>query len=75
MKQTVLRLRCLVVLPVHDLAVQVYRVYSSFCRGTKLHVALISGDSSFFEEQQLLVKQYYPKKKKKEEKKKVLRLS
>jgi len=55
-KQTVLRLRCLVVLPVHDLAVQVYRVYSSFCRGTKLHVALISGNSSFFEEQQLLVR-------------------
>jgi len=55
-KQSVLRLRCLVVLPVHDLAVQVHRVYSSFCRGTKLHVALISGNTSFSEEQQLLVR-------------------
>ena len=55
LKQTVRRLRCLVVLPVHDLAVQVYRVYTSFCVGTKLKVALISGQASFHDEQQLLV--------------------
>ena len=55
MRQTVRRLRCLVVLPVHDLAVQVFRVYTSFCSGTKLQVALVSGQTSFYDEQQHLV--------------------
>jgi ATP-dependent RNA helicase DDX51/DBP6 len=54
-RQSVRRLRCLAVLPVHDLAVQVYRVYLSFCAGTNLQVALISGQASFYDEQQLLV--------------------
>ncbi|KAI9556975.1 hypothetical protein GHT06_016769 [Daphnia sinensis] len=55
-RHSVRQLRCLAVLPVHDLAVQVYRVYSSFCADTNLQVALISGQASFYEEQQLLVR-------------------
>jgi len=55
-RETVRRLRCLVVLPVHDLAVQIHRVYSNYCTGTKLKVVLISGQSSFGEEQKLLVR-------------------
>lgn len=55
-RETVRQLRCLVVLPVHDLAVQVHRVYSSYCAGTRLRVALVAGESSFAEEQQALVR-------------------
>lgn len=55
-RHSVRQLRCLAVLPVHDLAVQVYRVYASFCADTNLQVALISGQASFYEEQQLLVR-------------------
>ena len=55
-RETVRQLRCLVVLPVHDLAVQIYRVYSNYCSGTKLKVVLISGQTSFGEEQKLLVR-------------------
>ncbi|XP_014212448.1 probable ATP-dependent RNA helicase Dbp73D [Copidosoma floridanum] len=48
--------RCLIVLPVQELATQVYKVVQKYSSSTSLKVALISGASSFKEEQQKLVK-------------------
>ncbi|XP_058799740.1 probable ATP-dependent RNA helicase Dbp73D [Phymastichus coffea] len=47
--------RCLVVLPVQELATQVHDVMVKYCHGTSLRVALISGASSFKDEQERLV--------------------
>lgn len=48
-------IRCLIVLPVQELATQVYEVISKYSTGTKLKIALISGASSFIEEQEKLI--------------------
>lgn len=45
----------LVVLPVQDLAVQVYRVFVTYTQHTDLKVALVTGQTSFHKEQQQLV--------------------
>jgi len=37
------RVRCLVVVPVGDLAAQVYKVFSDYCQHTELKVGLILG--------------------------------
>ncbi|OXU20020.1 hypothetical protein TSAR_015753 [Trichomalopsis sarcophagae] len=47
--------RCLIVLPVQELATQVYDVISKYSTGTSLRIALISGASLFKEEQEKLV--------------------
>ena len=49
-------IRCLVVLPVQELATQVYEVISKCSSETTLRIALITGASSFKEEQEKLVK-------------------
>lgn len=43
------------VLPVQELATQVYDVVMKYCHGTSLRVALLSGASSFQDEQERLV--------------------
>ena len=47
--------RCLIVLPVQELASQVFEVVSKYCHGTNLRVTLTSGAYSFEEEQEKLV--------------------
>lgn len=53
--RVVLQVRALVVLPVQDLAVQVYHVFLTYTQHTDLKVALITGQTSFCKEQQQLV--------------------
>ena len=55
--RVVCRVRALAVLPVRDLAIQVYNVFCSYCEGTDLKVGLITGQKTFSIEQQTLVKQ------------------
>ncbi|XP_063982336.1 probable ATP-dependent RNA helicase Dbp73D [Diachasmimorpha longicaudata] len=49
------RIRCLVVVPVQELATQVFKVFQTYVSGTDLKVGLISGASSFEVEQRNLV--------------------
>lgn len=51
------KIRCLVVLPVQELAAQVYNVMKTYTAQTKLRVALLSGAASFEQEQSNLVRQ------------------
>ncbi|XP_015589283.1 ATP-dependent RNA helicase DDX51 [Cephus cinctus] len=50
------KVRCLIVLPVQELAAQVYKVMLLYTAHTNLRVTLISGASSFEQEQMHLVK-------------------
>lgn len=50
------KVRCLIVLPVQELAAQVYKVMITYCKNTNLRVALITGASSMEIEQTNLVK-------------------
>jgi len=50
------RVRALVVLPVQDLATQVYKVFLQYAEGTQLRVKLVSGQKGFKQEQIELVK-------------------
>lgn len=54
--RTVPRVRALVLLPVQDLATQVYKVFQQYTRGTNLRVKLLSGQRSFAVEQSELVR-------------------
>ncbi|GFY45866.1 ATP-dependent RNA helicase DDX51 [Trichonephila inaurata madagascariensis] len=54
--RVVTAVRALVVLPVIELAVQVYKVFEIFVRNTDLQVILLTGQKSFVEEQKALVK-------------------
>lgn len=54
-ERVVCQVRALVVLPVSDLAVQVFKVFEQFCKGTDLHVALVVGKKSFLQEKESLV--------------------
>ncbi|XP_011315436.1 probable ATP-dependent RNA helicase Dbp73D isoform X1 [Fopius arisanus] len=49
------RISCLVVVPVQELALQVYKVFETYVSTTNLGVGLVSGASSFEAEQQSLV--------------------
>ncbi|XP_015126698.1 probable ATP-dependent RNA helicase Dbp73D [Diachasma alloeum] len=49
------RIRCLVVLPVQELAAQIFKVFQTYVSTTDLKVGLISGASSFEAEQENLV--------------------
>ena len=49
------RVRALVILPVQDLAVQVFKVFQTYANKTNLRVKLISGQKSFSQEQTELV--------------------
>lgn len=51
------QVRALVVLPVRDLAIQVFKVFKTYCGNTKLKVVLLVGQKQFLQEQQSLVKQ------------------
>ncbi|KAK3102413.1 hypothetical protein FSP39_011231 [Pinctada imbricata] len=53
------KLRALVVLPVRELAAQVYRVFQTYCEGSKLQVGLIAGMKPLHSEQRTLVKHGY----------------
>ncbi|VDI56085.1 ATP-dependent RNA helicase DDX51/DBP6, partial [Mytilus galloprovincialis] len=50
------QVRALVVLPVRDLAVQVYKVFKAYSENTHLKVVLLVGQKQFHQEQQSLVK-------------------
>lgn len=54
--RVVTRVRALVILPVQDLATQVYRVFQSFASGTALRVKLLTPQKSFAHEQNELVR-------------------
>ena len=49
------QVRALVVLPVQDLAAQVYHVFLTYTQRTDLKVVLLTGQTSFSKEQQQLV--------------------
>ena len=49
------QVRALVVLPVQDLAAQVYHVFLTYTQHTDLKVVLLTGQTSFCKEQQQLV--------------------
>ncbi|ELU15819.1 hypothetical protein CAPTEDRAFT_183322 [Capitella teleta] len=51
-RRVVPAIRALVVLPVRDLAQQVYKVFCTYCAGTNLKVVLTAGYKSFENEQQ-----------------------
>lgn len=55
--RVVTAVRCLVVLPVRDLAEQVFKVFRDYCKGTTLNVAKITGSKTFAEEQKVLVRE------------------
>ena len=55
-RRIVPQIRALIILPVQDLASQVYRVVRQYCEGTSLKFKLLSGQKSFFQEQEELVK-------------------
>jgi ATP-dependent RNA helicase DDX51/DBP6 len=48
--------KALVVLPVQDLAKQVYQVFQTYCKGTNVKVALASGQNHLEDEQRQLIK-------------------
>lgn len=50
------KVRCLIVLPVQELAAQVYKITKTYTAHTKLRVTLLSGAASFEQEQMNLVK-------------------
>ena len=50
------RVRALIILPVQDLANQVYRVFRLYCEGTSIKPKLLSGQQSFSQEQTELIK-------------------
>lgn len=54
--RVVCAVRALVVLPVSELAIQVYKVFQTYTQGTDLKVALLIGKKSFIDEQNFLVK-------------------
>ncbi|RUS91135.1 hypothetical protein EGW08_001048 [Elysia chlorotica] len=49
--------RALVILPVRDLAIQVFRVFQQYSEGTSLKVTLLAGKKDFHAEQMKLVKE------------------
>ena len=53
--RTVPRIRALVILPVQDLAIQVFKVFQNYVGKTNLRVKLLSGQKSFAQEQNELV--------------------
>ena len=54
--RVVTRVRALVILPVQDLATQVYRVFQTFAAGIELKVKLLTPQKSFAQEQSELVR-------------------
>ncbi|XP_067123874.1 ATP-dependent RNA helicase DDX51 [Centruroides vittatus] len=54
--RVVTTVRCLAVLPVRDLAEQVFKVFYNYCQNTTLTVAKVTGSKTFAEEQKSLVK-------------------
>ncbi|KAI0213479.1 ATP-dependent RNA helicase DDX51 [Lamellibrachia satsuma] len=55
-KRVVCQVRALVVLPVRELAVQVHKVFQSYCKSTHLKVGLIVAQKAFVSEQRTLVR-------------------
>lgn len=51
------KVRCLVVVPVQELATQVYKVFVTYTSHTNLKVGLLSGASIFHEEQKNILKE------------------
>ena len=49
-KRVVTKVRVLVVLPVRDLAIQVFQVFQNYCKKSSLKVGLVVGHKSFVEE-------------------------
>ncbi|XP_059615713.1 probable ATP-dependent RNA helicase Dbp73D [Phlebotomus argentipes] len=57
MQRTTQKIRALVVLPVRELAAQVFTVFKNLSKGTNLNCLLFSPNRSFAEEQKYLVKE------------------
>ncbi|XP_045618299.2 ATP-dependent RNA helicase DDX51 isoform X2 [Procambarus clarkii] len=57
--RTVPRIRALVLLPVQELAIQVYKVFQTYVKVSNLKVGIAVGQKSFVKEQQSLVRQDY----------------
>lgn len=55
-KRVVTAVRALVVVPVKDLALQVYQVFNMCCKKTGVKVGLLDGEKKFADEQALLVR-------------------
>ena len=55
-RRVMTKVRVLVVLPVRDLAIQVFQVFQNFCKKSSLKVGLVVGHKSFAEECNLIVK-------------------
>ena len=55
-RRVVPQVRALIILPVQDLASQVYRVVRQYCDGTNLKSKLLSGQQSFAQEQGEIIK-------------------
>ncbi|KFM80031.1 ATP-dependent RNA helicase DDX51, partial [Stegodyphus mimosarum] len=55
-ERIVCAIRAVIVLPVSELAIQVYKVFETFVEGTDLKVILLTGHKSFLAEQNALVK-------------------
>ena len=55
-KRVVTRVRVLVVLPVRDLAIQVFQVFQTYCKKSSLKVGLVVGHKSFADECHSIVK-------------------
>lgn len=55
-KRVVTRVRVLVVLPVRDLAIQVFQVFQTYCKQSSLKVGLVVGHKSFADECHSIVK-------------------
>lgn len=53
--QPILEIKALVVLPVQDLAKQVFQVFQTYCKNTNVKVALATGQGQLDEEQHALV--------------------
>ncbi|KAK1131839.1 hypothetical protein K0M31_015990 [Melipona bicolor] len=51
------KIRCLVVVPVQELAAQIYKVMITYISHTNLKVSLLSGASSFYEEQRSILRE------------------
>jgi len=56
MEQPIVEIQALVVLPVQDLARQVFLVFQKYCKGTNVKVALATGQGLLDEEQKQIVK-------------------
>jgi ATP-dependent RNA helicase DDX51/DBP6 len=59
LNRVITHVRVLVVLPVRDLAIQVYQVFEKYCKKTSLKVGLVIGHKSFTDECNALIRKSF----------------